>query len=490
MTKKQKRAPIVVMLGHIDHGKTSILDYIRKTKVQEKETAGITQHVGAYQIEKDNKKITFIDTPGHEAFSAIRSRGAKVADIAILVIDAVDGIKAQTKEAISHIKESKIPFIVALNKSDKYGANPDGVKQELLKEDIVVEDLGGEVPSVDVSAKTGDKIEDLIDLVFLIAEMENFEADFNDVAKGIVIESLLDKKRGPVVTIITRSGVFKTGDIVSTHSAFGKIKKLENFLGEQISEAEPSTPFALLGFDGIAQVGEEVKVFDSLEEARKNIKNSKEEEEKIESEDDQKVLNLILKTDVIGSIEAIKEILKELPQDKVILRFLKAETGEINENDFKLAKDSRAIILGFRVGLSKTGQIVSEREKVRVITSDIIYDLADEIKKFMERRLESKVVRTDLAKLKVLIVFMTDKKRQIIGARVVDGEIEKGLRIEIFREEELIGKGRIVNLQRNKKDIRKLGKGEEAGILYDGTGRAEKGDTLVVYTQEKRKEEL
>jgi len=490
MTKKKKRAPIVVMLGHIDHGKTSILDYIRKSKVQEKETAGITQHIGAYQIQKDNKKITFIDTPGHEAFSAIRSRGAKLADISILVIDAVDGIKAQTKEAISHIKESKIPFIVALNKSDKYGASPDKVRQELLKEDIVVEDLGGKVPSVDVSAKTGDKIEDLIDLIFLMAEMENLEADFANNAKGIVIESLLDKKRGPVITIITKSGIFKKGDIVSTPSVLGKIKKMENFLGNQIMEAEPSTPFALLGFEGIPNVGEEIQAFDSLEGSRKNIKKLKEEEKIIENGEDQKILNLILKTDVVGSIEAIKEVLKKLPQDKVVLKFLKAETGEINENDFKLAKDSRAIILGFRVGLSKTGQIVSDREKVRIIMSDIIYDLADEIKKFMERKLESKVIRKDLARLKILVVFMTDKKRQIIGARVIDGEVEKGLKIEIFREEELIGKGKIINLQRNKKDISRLGKGEEAGILYEGTGRAEKGDILIVYKKETRKDEL
>lgn len=490
MMKKQPRAPIVVMLGHIDHGKTSILDYIRKSKVQAQETGGITQHIGAYQIEKNNKKITFIDTPGHEAFSAIRSRGIGIADIAILVIDAVDGIKAQTREAISYIKESKIPFIVALNKSDKYGANPDGVRQELLKEDIVVEELGGNVPSVAISAQTGDRIEELIDLILLVAEIENFEEKSKNNV-GVVIDSFLDIQRGSVVTAIVRSGIFRMGDFVATRSVVGKIKKMENFLGENITEATSSTPFFLLGFENIPQVGEEILVFEEIEKAKENIKNLKtEQRDVLEIEGDQKILNLILKTDVAGSIDALKETLKILPQDKIILQILKADIGEINEKDFQLAKDSRAIILGFKVKLSQTAKILSEREKVRVITSDIIYDLADEVKKIMERRLDSKIVRVDLAKLKVLIVFMTDKKRQIIGARVVDGEVEKGLKLEIYREEELIGKGKIINLQRNKKDIHKLGKREEAGILYDGTGKAEKGDDLVAYKQETKKDEL
>ena len=486
------RPPVVVVLGHIDHGKTSILDYIRKSHVQEKEAGGITQHIGAYQIGEGDKKITFIDTPGHEAFSAIRSRGAKVADIAILVIDAVEGIKTQTKEAISHIKESGIPFIVAFNKIDKFGSDPNKVKQDLIKQDITVEDLGGQVPSVLVSAKTGQGIPDLLDLILLVAEMEDLKADFSGLAKGVVVEAFLDSKKGPVATILLSKGILKGGDIVATPSTFGKIKKLEDFQGKEISKAEPYCPAILLGLDQAPKVGQQIQAFEDLETAKSHFKEKEKQElkESPEISAEQKALNLIIKADVEGSIEAIEQMFKALPQDKVVLRVLKSGIGEINENDFKLAKSFKALIIGFRVKMSQTAEILSKRQKTKVIKAEIIYELVEQIRAIMERRLRSKTIRTDLGKVRVLVVFMTEKSRQIVGGKVVEGEVQKGAKIEVYREEELIGKGKIINLQRNKKDIAKLAKGEECGILYDGNGRIDKGDILIIYRQQRRKEEL
>ena len=496
--KTKTRPPVVVVLGHIDHGKTSILDHIRKTHVQEHETGGITQHIGAYQIGKDDKKITFIDTPGHEAFSAIRSRGAKVADIAVLVIDATEGVKTQTREAISHIKQASIPFIVALNKIDKFGANPDKVKQDLLKENITVEDLGGKVASVLVSAKTGQGISDLLDLILLIAEMEKLEANFSDSAKGVVIESFMDSKRGPMATLIINQGILKKGDIIASPSVFGKVKKMEDFQGKEITGAEPSSPVVILGLDQAPRVGESLMVFQDLASAKNQIQ--KREEKKPadtieiagakEVSDGKKVLNLIVKADFKGSLEAIEQMFMAIPQDKIVLRILKSEIGEISENDLKLAKDFRAVIIGFRVKMGQSAQIILEREKVKVIQAEIIYELVEGVRKIMERMLVSKEVRIDLGKIRVLVVFMTDKNRQIVGGRINQGEVTKGAKLEVYRNEELIGKGKIINLQRNKKDIPLLSRGEECGILYEGTGRIEKGDELIVYKEERHKEEL
>ena len=483
----------MVVLGHIDHGKTSILDYIRKSHVQEKETGGITQHIGAYQIDRNGQKITFIDTPGHEAFSAIRSRGAKVADIAVLVIDATEGIKPQTKEAISHIKEAGIPFIVALNKIDKFGADPDKVKQDLFKEKIEVEDFGGSVPSVAVSAKTGQGIPDLLDIILLVAEIEKLEADFSAPAKGVIIESFLDSKRGPMTTLIVNEGVFNKGDIVATVSVLGKIKKLEDFMGEEISEVEPSSPAVILGLEQLPKMGESLVVFDDLVSAKNQIQ-AKQEVKPIktteEESEDKRILHLIIKADFNGSLEAIEQMLMAIPQDKITIKILSSGAGEISENDFKLAKDFNALILGFRVKMNQTAKILLEKGKIKVISADIIYELIEGVRKRMEKMLVPKKTRIDLGRVKVLIVFMTDKNRQIVGGRVSSGEVEKGAKIEVYRQEDLIGKGKIINLQRNKKDIPRLSKGEECGILYEGTGRIEKGDELIIYKEESRKEEL
>jgi len=480
-------------LGHIDHGKTTLLDYIRKTNIAQKESGGITQHIGAYQIEKEGKKITFIDTPGHEAFLAMRSRGAKVADIAILVIDATEGVKAQTKEAISHIKEAKIPFIVALNKIDRPEADPEKVKRELQKEDILVEDLGGKIPSVLVSAKTGEGVDDLIDLIFLLAEMESLKADISKSPEGVIIEAFLDSKRGPLATLILKEGILKTGDIIATPSTIGKVKRMEDFQGKVILKAEPAQPVLILGLGEVPRVGEKLKVFENLEAAQEYTKERKKEKISFEITEilpEKKTLNLILKTDVIGTAEGIIEVLRKLPQEKVALKILKAEVGNINISDLKLAKETKATILAFRVNIDLAAKVSMEREPVRIIRADIIYEIVEAVRKLMEKAIEAKIVRTDLGKVKVLIIFMTKKNRQIIGGKIIEGEVEKGAKIEVQREEEVVGRGKIINLQRNKKDVPRLSKGQDCGILYEGNVKIQEGDILVIYKEERKKEEL
>jgi len=480
----------VVVLGHIDHGKTTLLDYIRKTKVAEKEAGGITQHIGAYEIKIDNKKITFIDTPGHEAFSAMRARGAKVADIAILIIDATEGVKAQTKEAISQIKKAKIPFIVALNKIDKPNADPPKVKRELVKEGVTVEDLGGNVPAINISAKTGQGVNELLELILLLAEMEELKTDLSQGAQGVIIESYLDHFRGPTATLILNQGILKKGEILATFSTLGKVRILENFQGQPISEAFPSQPVVVVGFEEVPKVGEEFRVFPSLEEAKKFLEKKEEKPERgvLEIEPDQKVLNIILKGDVFGSIEAIEEILKNLSQEKVIVRVLKSEVGAINESDVKLAKSGKAIILGFRVKVNPVAKNLAEREKVKILIFEVIYDLVEGTRKLIERMIEPEIVRVDLAKVKVLVHFWAGKNRQIVGGRVIEGEVKKGAKIEVFRDDELLDQGKMVNLQIEKKDVERAKKGDECGILYEGGNvKIEPGDILVIYQEEKRK---
>jgi len=487
----QSRPPVVVVLGHVDHGKTSILDYIRKTKVVEKESGGITQHIGAYEIEHNGKKITFIDTPGHEAFSAMRSRGAKVADIAILVTDVCEGVKPQTKEAILEIKKSEIPMIVALNKIDKVGADPQRIKRELAQENILVESMAGKVPSVEISAKTGQGISDLLELILLVAEIEDLKTDISQTAEGIVVESYLDNLSGPSTTLLFNKGILRVGDIIGTSSAVGKIKNLENFQGLTINNVQPSTPVKVIGFENVPKIGDNFKIYSDIETAKNHI-NILEKKSFSKTEiSGQKIFNLILKTDFLGSAEAIEEILSKLPQEKIVLKVLKSENGEVNESDVKLAKATDATILAFRVKTNPAIQGLIEREKTRVIQFQIIYELVERVRNIMERLLEPETIRTDLGKLKVLVNFIVKKNRQIVGGKMIEGEIKKGVLIEVIRNnEEIIGKGRLINLQRNKKDIERATKGEECGLLYEGNVNIEEGDVLVIYLEERQKRGL
>ena len=489
--KENLRPPVVVILGHVDHGKSSILEAIKDLKITVKESGGITQHIAAYEIEHQGKKITFVDTPGHEAFSAMRSRGVHLADIAILVIAAEEGIKNQTKEAIDHIKKAEIPMIVALNKIDKPEADPEKIKGQLAKEDIVVESMGGKVPSIGVSAKTKKGITDLLELILLVSEMEDLKGDASLPAKGVIIESNLDSKRGLVATLIVEDGTLKKGDIIGTASVFGKVKIMEDFQGSPIDKALPSTPVILIGFETVPKVGESFKVFDTIEKAKQGIGKDLEKVLKTPAKDsDKRILNIILKSDVAGSLEAITEVLKDIPQDKALIKILKSEIGEISESDIKFAHGAKASIIGFRVKANRMVQNLATREKVKIKTFDIIYELAQAVREALAKILESETVRTDLCKVKILAIFRTEKSRQIIGGKVTEGGIKKGVSVEVFRNEEMVGKGKIINLQRDKKEIVEVSKGSECGMFYEGNIQVEQGDILQAFTQERRKLEL
>lgn len=486
----QPRPPIVVVLGHVDHGKSSLLETIKDLKITAKESGGITQHIGAYEVEHKEKKITFIDTPGHEAFSAMRFRGASVADIAILVIAAEESIKPQTKEAILHIQKAGLPLIVAINKIDKPEANPEKVKRDLAQLDILVESMGGGTPTAEVSAKTGKGIEDLLELIILMAEMENLRGDMEKLGEGVVIESYLDSQRGPTATLLLRDGVLKTGDIIATRSVFGKIKMMQNFQGENIEKALPSMPIVVMGLAAVPQVGDKFKAHSDIKSAQEYVEKKERKAEKREVlviEEGKKVFNMILKTDVQGSAEAIIESLKDLPQEKVILRMLKSDVGDISENDVKLAVSGKAKVIGFRVKLAPTVSVLAEREGVAIKTFEIIYELIQIVRQMMEKILEPEQVRTEIGSMKALIIFLSEGNRQIVGGKIVSGEARKGAQVEVLRKEEFMGKGRIINLQRNKKDVDKALKGDECGILFEGDAKIEQGDILRFFIEERRK---
>ncbi len=483
----QTRPPVVAVLGHVDHGKSSLLEAIKDLKITSKESGGITQHIGAYEIDHKENKITFIDTPGHEAFSAMRSRGAKVADIAILVIAAEDGVKDQTKEAIKYIKEADIPMVVAINKTDKPEADPEKVKRELSSEEILVESMGGDIPSVEVSAKEGKGIKDLLEVISLVAEMEELKGDLSKKAEGVVVESYLDSKRGPVATLLIRDGILNKGDILGTSSTAGKVRILEDFQGNQIEKALPSMPVIVLGFNEVPSVGGRFKVCDSIEKSQENIK--KEEREMPSPKEGQKALNLVLKADVLGSLEAIEDILKNLPQEEIALNILRAEVGDITESDIKLAESSNAKIVGFRVKTDKVAKSLISRSHITLMNFEIIYELIQAVRDFSKKMEEPKETRVDLGEAEILEVFLQDKKRQIIGGKVKKGIIERGGKVEIFRKKEKAGEGKIAGLKRNEKDITSAKEGTECGILFEGDIEIERGDYLKVYKVEKRKSE-
>lgn len=483
------RSPIVVIMGHVDHGKSSILESIKDLKITSKESGGITQHIGAYEIEHNKEKITFIDTPGHEAFFLMRERGTKIADIAILVVAGDEGVKKQTEEAISHILKANIPFVVAINKIDKSSANPEKVKLQLADKNVLVEALGGKIPSVNISATTKKGIPDLLDMILLIAEMEELKEETNCMAEGVVIESHLDSRRGPVASIIITKGILKVGDNICSSSCCGKVKIIEDFMGNRIEEAHSSMPIIILGLPKIPNTGEEIKV----------IKDGEKIEEAIQGEclfscfkgeEGKKSLNLIIKADVLGSLEVIEGILKKVPSDKVVMKIIKAEVGNIDEGDIKLAKGANAKIIGFRIKTSPPAREFSLREKIKIVNFDIIYELEDAIKNFLSKIIEPEIVEKEIGKIKILEIFKSDKNSKVIGGKVIFGEIKKGVYAKVIRNEEEIGKGKITGLQCNKKNVGDVLKGSECGMLFQTDIEIERGDILIGVIEEKIKGEL
>jgi len=488
----KERAPVVVVLGHVDHGKSSLLEAIKDFKITRRESGGITQHIGAYEVEHKGKKITFIDTPGHEAFWAMRSRGAKIADIAVLVVAAEEGVKPQTKEAIECIKKAGIQVVVAINKIDKPQANPQKVKNELSKAGIVVEDLGGEIPCVETSALQKVGISDLLEIILLVSEIQGLKADLSKPAEGVVVETYLDEKRGPIAVLLVQQGILKIQDIVATETACGKVKGIENFQGRLIEKVLPSQPAAVLGFENLPYVGEIFKVFSDIEKAKEYA--IKKEENKTGSvlapKEGQKVLNVVLRADVLGSLEAIREMLESLPQEDMIVRILKASVGPITEDDVKLAMAGKARIFGFRSKPSAQVSKIADQKGVKILFYDVIYELIQEVRRLIKEEIESETVRRDIGKLLVLKVFRTEKGRQIVGGRIIEGEITKEAKLEIFRDDKLIGRGKILELQKERKPVARGQVDDEVGILYEGKEKIQTDDILNFYIEEKRKAEL
>lgn len=493
---------MVVVLGHVDHGKTKLLDTIRKTKVAEGESGGITQHIGAYQTNINGKIITFLDTPGHEAFTAIRSRGAKVADIAILVIAADESVKPQTKEAIRIIKEEKIPFIVALNKIDKEGANVQKVKQDLATEDVLVEDWGGKVPVIEISAKEGRNIDALLDMILLVAELEELNEDLLSPAQGVIIESNLDKRRGYVATALVNKGVLGIGDFIVVGTVVGKVKSMEDFMGKAITEAKPSQPVLITGWPTAPDIGKEFVVAPDKDEAiqiaEKNVnlaplfsffKGSVET-----GDENKKFLNLVFKSDVSSSLEAIEVSLKAIKSVEIGYRVISYDIGNISEADVKTAIASKCQVIGFRVGTEESAKKMADKEGIKISNFDIIYELIEYVRNEMSELLGAEVKKNPLGKLKVLAVFKKDARAQIFGGRVMSGKVARGAMGDVIRNGVVVVSGRIGQLQHNKEDMPEVKEGLEAGIRFDSIGKdfpdVKVGDILDVYEEEKIKRSI
>ncbi len=485
------RPPVIVVMGHVDHGKTKLLDAVRKTNVVAGESGGITQHIGAYQVVRKDQKITFIDTPGHEAFTAMRSRGAKVADIAILVVAADDGVKPQTIEAFRIIEASKIPFIVAINKIDKEGADINKTKQELSsKLNIIPEDWGGKTVCVSISALAEQGIDELLDMVLLTMEMEieNLRANPSASAIGTIVESNIDKGAGPVATILVQNGSLKIGDQLCFNGViYGKVKALQNYKGESIEIACPSDPARVLGLKILPEVGDILEVGEGEKIKIKKIA-SKAHSEKMfsggEIEDDSLKINLIIKADFLGSAEAIEESLMKINTKKIKVKIIQKGLGNIGEGDIKRAEDSNAQIVGFNVKLQPQVEDLIREKGTKINIFNIIYDLIKYVKAEMKNIYKPEIVRKDLGKLEVLAIFRTENNSQIIGGKVIDGQVEIDSLLEIWRGENFIDKGKIDKLQAGKQDVNSVEAGQECGIRYEGRPVIEVGDVLSFYKEE------
>ncbi|MBI2062100.1 MAG: translation initiation factor IF-2 [Candidatus Yanofskybacteria bacterium] len=508
---KNTRPPVVVVLGHVDHGKTKLLDTIRKTKVAEGESGGITQHIGAYQVEvspsadstgspqagSGPKMITFLDTPGHEAFTAIRSRGAKVADIAILVVAADESVKPQTKEAIRIIKEEKIPFIVALNKIDKEGANVQKVKQDLATEDVLVEDWGGKIPVVEISAKTNKNTDALLDMVLLVAELEELKEDLSSPAQGVIIESNLEKRRGYVATALVNKGILNVGDFIVVGTVVGKIKSMEDFMGKSIVQAGPSQPVLITGWPAAPDIGKEFVVAPDKDEAvgiaEKNVnlaplfsffKGSVET-----GDENKKFLNLVFKSDVSSSLEAIEASLKAIKSSEVGYRVISYDIGNISEADVKTAIASKCQVIGFRVGMEDSAKKLAEKEGIKISNFEIIYELIEHVRNEMGELLGAEIKKNPLGKLKVLATFKKSSGSQIFGGKVLSGKAVRGMMGDVVRNGVAVVSGKIGQLQHNKEDMPEVKEGLEAGIRFDAVTKdfpeVKVGDILDIYEEEK-----
>jgi translation initiation factor IF-2 len=494
------RAPVVTILGHVDHGKTSLLDAIRQTDVAAGEAGGITQHIGAYQVELKGRTITFLDTPGHAAFTAMRARGAQGADIVVLVVAADDGVMPQTREAIAHAKAARVPIIVALNKVDKANANPERVKQQLAEQELVPDDWGGQTLVVPVSAKQKTGIEDLLEAVLLVADNADIRANPGGKVIGTIIEAELDKTKGVVATLLVQNGTLQPGDIVVAGTAHGRIKAMTDFRGKPLKKAGPSTPALVMGLSDMPSAGDLFKVVESDRQAREIVTEradaikKKSQERKIVSledlfsaykEGETKSLNLVLKADVQGSLEPILGEIEKLSKGEIAITVLYAETGNIGENDVMLASASKAIIVGFNVQAEVAARRLAEAEGVDIRLYDIIYRLTEDIEKALKGMLAPEFVEKTLGKAQVLKVFPISKIGKIAGCRVIEGELRRNGKIRMKRGSDIVFEGELSSLKHEKEDVREVRTGFDCGVGLKNFHDIESGDILECYVLEK-----
>jgi len=472
------RPPVVTILGHVDHGKTTLLDYIRKTAVAAREHGGITQAIGAYQVTSEGKLITFIDTPGHAAFEKMRARGAQLADIAVLVVAVDDGIMPQTVEAIKHILSANIPMIVAVNKIDLPGIDVrvqmEKIKKQLSDHKVLVEEYGGETPIVQVSAKAGTGVPDLLETINLVAEINELKGDPAKPAVGIVIESRLDKFKGVVTTVLVRDGSLQKVDKVEAGGANGKVRGLFDWAGKALEKAGPSVPVEVLGFETVPAVGAHLG-----EEYQKVKKSSQAASilDKLKAGDSQ-VLNVILRADKQGSLEAVENIVENFNEEKQVIKILDSGTGDILDSDVELAAATGAIILGFNVKVNPAAQKVAETNRVLIRTYNIIYELGDELKDVVEGMLIPGKVEDVFGRAQILAEFPFGKIERVAGCKVIDGVFSKGPKIRIVRGDEVIGEGKIKSLKKAREEVNKVEKGNECGMMFDPIIDFQVGDVV------------
>ena len=495
----QPRAPIVTVMGHVDHGKTSLLDAIRTTKVAAGERGGITQHIGASEVVKDGRHIVFLDTPGHEAFTAMRARGAKVTDIAVVVVAADDGVMPQTLEAIDHSRAAKVPIIIALNKIDKPDANPDRVKNGLAEAGVLVEEYGGDVPMVPVSAKARLGLDELLEMINLVADMQDLRANPKRAAIGTIIEAEMDKSRGPIATALVQTGTLHVGDVIVVGDTYGKVRALENALGKRVSKAGPSSPAVVLGLADVPQAGDilrvvaDEKIARTMIEERKNAANDRAEGSGRTTLEDlyaqiqagqTKELRIVLKADVSGSIGAIKHALEPISTDEVRINVIHDGAGDITDNDIMLAAASNAIVGGFNVPITDTARRAGETEKVDVRLYDIIYKLTEDITAALQGLLEPEQVETVEGRAEVRQIFKVGKVAVIAGCYVTDGRILRGGGARVWRGGKIVITDKIESLRRFRDDVREVATNFECGIGLAGSNDLVEGDIIECYSQQ------
>jgi translation initiation factor IF-2 len=493
------RPPVVTIMGHVDHGKTSLLDAIRETEVAAGEAGGITQHIGAYQVHHGEKTITFLDTPGHAAFTAMRARGAKVTDIAVVVVAADDGVMPQTKEAIDHARAADVPILIAVNKIDKEGAQPDRVRNELAADGLTPEDWGGETVYVDVSAKTREGLEKLLEMILLVTELEELGANPDAPGSGTVVESQLDPGRGPVVTILVQRGTLNVGDSLVAGPQWGRVRAMHDFTGKRVQSAGPGMPVEVLGFDGVCDAGEYVHAVENDRRARQLAqeranrlktealarrqarKVSLEEVFSRVQEGEIKELNIVLKADVAGSLEALQDEIAKVPQEQVGINIIHSQTGGINESDVMLASASEAIIIGFNVRPLADARRAAEREGVDVRTYSVIYKITEDLRNAMEGMLEAIEVEETLGEAEVKQTFKASKVGRIAGCIVNEGKVTRTANVRLVREGTVIWDGKLGSLRRFKDNVQEVEQGQECGVVLDGYADVKEGDMLEFY---------